>query len=374
MARSSVLERLSAPLCDAVLERSDSASMLAEIERSNFFLVPLDATGSEYRYHHLFAAVFRRQLETDDPEAVPGLHARASLWFEDHGEIERAIDHAIASGDLARASTLVLREGGPVAIRRSNGDAQPLVRRRSPGRRPRPTVSSRSCARLSARLSGQGRDEVERWLRVAEDGPDYGPLANGIASIRSAVAMVSSTYLSRGIADAERSARFVLENEPAGSEWRYAGLVPLGQALFLAGRGGGGARTARGGPDAPGARHRATSILALAYLSLIELAAGDVERAEQLAREALALAEEIGHIASAGGANAASRPRMCADERRRSPCGNRAPRTRGGARRRSRRIVVLARSCQHPSRGGAPPAGRLECREGRTLACSRGAG
>ena len=64
---------------------------------------------------------------------------------------------------------------------------------------------------LCARLSGQGRDEVERWLRVAEDGPDYGPLANGISSVSSAVAGISSMYLSRGIADAERSAGLVLE-------------------------------------------------------------------------------------------------------------------------------------------------------------------
>ena len=156
---------------------------------------------------------------------------------------------------------------------------------------------------LTARLSGQGRDEVERWLRVAEDGPDYGPLANGISSIRSAVAMVSSTYLSRGIANAEQAARLVLESEPAGSEWRYAGLVPLGQALFLAGRPEEARAPLEEARTLPGARHRATSLLALAYLSLIELADGDAERSEVLARDALALADEIGHAASAAATN-----------------------------------------------------------------------
>jgi ATP/maltotriose-dependent transcriptional regulator MalT len=303
MARSSVLERLSAPLCDVVLERSDSASMLAEIERSNFFLVPLDATGTDYRYHYLFADVLRRQLETNDPEVVPGLHARASLWFEEHGEIERAIDHAIASGDLARSSALVLREGVSLL---SAGRMTTLNRWLDSlswpeARADRELAIMRG---LTARLSGQGRDEVERWLRVAEDGPDYGPLANGIASIRSAVAMVSSTYLSRGIADAERSATLVLENEPAESEWRYAGLVPLGQGLFLAGRPEEARAPLEEARTLPGARHRATSILALAYLSLIELAGGDAERSEQLARDALALAVELGHLSSAAGANA----------------------------------------------------------------------
>jgi ATP/maltotriose-dependent transcriptional regulator MalT len=302
MAHSSVLERLSAPLCDVVLERSDSASMLAEIERSNFFLVPLDATGTDYRYHYLFADVLRRQLEINDPEAVPGLHARASLWFEEHEEVERAIDHAIASGDLSRSSALVLHESVPLL---SAGRMTTLNRWFDSLSWPEAQADRELAIMrgLSARLSGQGRDEVERWLRIAEDGPDYGPLANGITSIGSAVAMVSSTYLSRGIADAERSARLVLENEPLASEWRYAGLVPLGQALFLAGRPEEARAPLEEARTLPGARHRATSVLALAYLSLIELAGGDAERAEQLARDALALAEELGHTVSAAAAN-----------------------------------------------------------------------
>ena len=302
MARSSVLERLSAPLCDAVLERADSFSVLAEIERSNLFLVPLDATGSEYRYHHLFAAVLRRQLEATEADAVPGLHARASLWFEHHGDVEQAIDHAIASRDVPRASMLVMRAAVPLL---SAGRMTTLNRWFDSLSWPQ-ALADRELATmraLTAPLSGQGRDEVEKWLRVAEDGPDYGPLANGITSMRSAVAMVSSTYLSRGIAEAEQAARLVLESEPSASEWRYAGLVPLGQALFLAGRHQEARAPLEEARTLPGARHRATSALALAYLSLIELADGDAERSEHLARDALALAEEIGHRASATAAN-----------------------------------------------------------------------
>ena len=169
MVHSSALETLSAPLCDEVLERSDSASVLAEIERSNFFLVPLDATASEYRYHHLFADVLRRELEASDHGAVSRLHARASLWFEDHGDIEHAIDHAIASKDLTRASALVMRAAVPLL---SAGQMTTLKRWFDslswPGaREDRQLAAMRA---LAAGLSGHGRDEVERWLRVAEDG------------------------------------------------------------------------------------------------------------------------------------------------------------------------------------------------------------
>ena len=303
MVHSSVLERLSPPLCDAVLERSDSASMLAEIDRANHFLVPIDASGSEYRYHHLFAAVLRRQLDVTDPESIPGLHARASLWREEHGDIEYAIDHAIASRDLARASTLVMQVAVPLI---ASGRMLTLNRWFDSLTWPE-ALKDRELAvvrALTARVSGQGRDTVEKWLRVAEDGPDFGPLANGVTSLRSAVAIVSSTYLSRGIADAEEAATFVLETEPAGSEWRHAGLVPLGQSLFLSGRGEEARAPLEEARTLPGARRRANSIIAVAYLSLIELDAGEVESAERLATEALALGEEMGHAASAASANA----------------------------------------------------------------------
>jgi ATP/maltotriose-dependent transcriptional regulator MalT len=302
MVHSSVLERLSVPLCDAVLERSDSASMLAEVDRANYFLVPIDASGSEYRYHHLFAAVLRRQLEATDRESIPGLHARASLWLEEHGDTEHAIDHAIASRDLARASTLVVQAAVPLI---AAGRMLTLNRWFDSLSWPE-ALEDRELATmraLTAALSGQGRETVERWLRVAEDGPDVGPLANGVTSLRTAVAIISSTYLSRGIADAEQAARLVLETEPAG-EWRYAGLVPLGQALFLAGRREEAREPLEEARTLPGARRRANSILALAYLSLIELADGNVEDAVRLATDGLALAEEIGHGATAASANA----------------------------------------------------------------------
>ena len=303
MIRSSILDRMTPTLCDAVLDRTDSAAVLADIDRANLFLISLDATASEYRYHHLFAAVLRRELETADPLSVAELHARASQWHQEQGDLERAIDHAIASRDTARASALVMVAGVPLV---SLGRMATVNRWLELLSWPE-AHSDRQLAvmrALSARLSGHGRDEVERWLVVAEDGPDFGPLANGISSMRSCVALVSSIYASRGVEDAERSARFVLETEPDGSEWRYAGLVPLGQALCLLGR----HEEARAPLDEarklPGAHRRATTILALAYLSLVELATGDPEEAKRLAERALETASDIGHASSPGAANA----------------------------------------------------------------------
>jgi LuxR family maltose regulon positive regulatory protein len=302
MIRSSVLDRLSAPLCDSVLERSDSTAMLAAIERSSLFLVPLDATGDEFRYHHLFGAVLQRELRTSDPDSMAGLHAQASLWYEEHEDIERAVDHAIASGDLSRASTLILVTAVQLL---SVGRMATLDRWFELLSWPEAQADRQLAAMraLTARLNGRGRHEVERWLAVAESGPDFGPLPNGITSMRSCVAMVSSTYVSRGIGDAERSARLVLESEPLESPWRYAGLVPLGQALYFAGRPEEARAPLEQARALPGARGHVSTALGMAYLALIELAAGDAERAEHVARDALTLAEELGHGASPGAAN-----------------------------------------------------------------------
>ena len=79
---TSVLERLSGALCDAVTEGDGAASMLDSLDRANLFLVPLDDHREWYRYHHLFAEMLRARLLDEQPGAVDELHLRASRWFE----------------------------------------------------------------------------------------------------------------------------------------------------------------------------------------------------------------------------------------------------------------------------------------------------
>ncbi len=303
LVRSSILERLSAPLCDAVLERHDSAIMLRDAEHANLFLVSLDETGSEYRYHQLFAMVLRHELDALHPDVLPDLHARASRWHEEHGDVEQAIEHAIASRDVGRAGPLVTRATVPLL----SAGRMVTVNRWFDSLSWPEALADRELAvmrALAAPLSGHGRDEVERWLAVAEDGSDFGPLANGVTSVRSAVAIVSSMYLTRGVADAERAARFALDTEPHESAWRYACLVPLGQALFLVGCGAEARAPLEEARVLPGARLHLTTSIGLAYLALIELADGRVEEAGRLARDAVSIAEATGHSTSAGAANA----------------------------------------------------------------------
>ncbi|MBB6669491.1 LuxR C-terminal-related transcriptional regulator [Cohnella nanjingensis] len=109
---TSILDRLCEPLCDAVLQRSLSVGgqvHLEAIERANLFIVPLDDERRWYRYHHLFADVLRRRL---DSSVAADLHLRASLWYEQHDLPFEAFQHAIASGEVDRAARLAEGEGG----------------------------------------------------------------------------------------------------------------------------------------------------------------------------------------------------------------------------------------------------------------------
>ena len=104
---TSVLERLSGPLCDAVTGRTDGRATLVALERANLFVVPLDDRRQWYRYHHLFADVLRAHLRELEPQREPELHRRASAWFEAEGETSQAVGHALQAGDASRAADLM---------------------------------------------------------------------------------------------------------------------------------------------------------------------------------------------------------------------------------------------------------------------------
>ncbi len=106
LLETSVLERLSGPLCDAVTGRTGSQALLEEVERAGLFLVPLDEVRGWWRYHHLFADLLRARLE-HDPGRVPRLHRTAATWYEQRGLADDAIHHTLAAGETAWAARLV---------------------------------------------------------------------------------------------------------------------------------------------------------------------------------------------------------------------------------------------------------------------------
>ena len=109
LLRTSILDRMSGPLCDAVLLDSSTLGQetLERLEHNNLFIIPLDNERHWYRYHHLFGSLLRQRLgKSLKPEEIAQYHIRASEWYEKNNDPDQAFHHAIATGDYSRAAML----------------------------------------------------------------------------------------------------------------------------------------------------------------------------------------------------------------------------------------------------------------------------
>jgi LuxR family maltose regulon positive regulatory protein len=188
LLQTSILDRLSGSLCDAILDERPkmkhesstsfvlrpSSFVLEELERANYFVVPLDDRRQWYRYHHLFAEVLQAHLRAEQPDLVSTLHQRASVWYEQHGSAADAIRHALAAQDFARAADLL--ELAVPAMRNSRQEAAVLNWLRAlPDEliHRRPVLSVAYAWALLAEGQLDGVEErllsAERWLNPTAD-------------------------------------------------------------------------------------------------------------------------------------------------------------------------------------------------------------
>lgn len=122
---TSILSAMCVPLCDAVAQQHDSQRILEYLEQANVFIVPLDDRGYWYRYHHLFSEALYHHLQHTRPALLLELHRRACLWYEQNGQKDEAIKHALAIGDFEKAACLLesigetlLRQGEIISLGR----------------------------------------------------------------------------------------------------------------------------------------------------------------------------------------------------------------------------------------------------------------
>jgi LuxR family maltose regulon positive regulatory protein len=305
LRRTSLLERLSAPLCAAVVGCDDASAMLAEIERSNLFLIPLDTTRDWYRYHHLFGELLRLELRRGEPALEPELHRRAAAWYLDMGLVSDAIHHTIAAGDACAAGELIASHWAPTLLR-SGGDGMiDGWLRALPDRVVRD--DARLCvARCYAGL-GLGRmDQVEEWLAAAAAAPALGPFLDGHTSKEGALATTRAAFLieSGDVGRAEAAAREAMDAEPWPSPWCGIGVATLG--LVHAARGEWAEARARMEEYARIGRDQGQFLTEVSGRSFAAACAAEVgdPSASSLAREATELAVRRGlseHWISMGG-------------------------------------------------------------------------
>lgn len=168
LIETSILTQLSAPLCDAVTGRDDSAAMLDLLERSNLFLFPLDSDRREYRYHSLFASFLQNRLRVQEPARVAQLHAAAARWYLDAGRPVPAIDHLLQAGrqddaiaQIARCADTLLGDGRVRLLARWFDQ----VRDRLPGADPRVRLGDAWTLLLNRRYD----EAVNAVQRIVDD-------------------------------------------------------------------------------------------------------------------------------------------------------------------------------------------------------------
>jgi LuxR family maltose regulon positive regulatory protein len=291
LLRTSVLDRLSGPLCEAVADGQGAQRILEEMERSNLFLVPLDTRRRWYRYHHLFRELLRHELDRTEPDLAELLHRRASAWHRDHGDITEAISHAISAGDLADARELIVSgwhacfDEGLLETVESWLDRLPpeMV-----------TWDARLCLVRAWLARNLGRlHEVEPWVDAAEAGVPQGPLREGAASIESAACMLRAGYrqMIGDLAGAESPSRRAVELEESGApRWRAGSLATLGANLCWQGRDQEAVAVLSQLVEAKPLANNLAGVWALGCLGAIRARADDLEAAERYARQATGLA------------------------------------------------------------------------------------
>src|SRR2546427_4231042 len=166
LLHTSILKRLSAPLCDAILQQSGSQQMLEQFERANLFVVSLDTQRRWYRFHALFTEALRHRLEQTQPAFVPILHHRASQWYAQHGRLNEAISHAITAQEWQWAADLIEQ-----VYPRIWGNSEHAMLRRWLEKLPAEVMRSRPrlCLAYAKTLfMVSSYTTMERWLQDAE--------------------------------------------------------------------------------------------------------------------------------------------------------------------------------------------------------------
>ena len=235
MLRSSILERLSGSLCDAVVEQEGSDERLASLSRTNLFLLPLDDQGEWYRFHHLFAQLLRVELEHREPGLAPALHRRACAWYRDHGSVSEAIEHAVEAGAFDEAGDLIASSW--VDYMNVNREATVLAWLE---RFPRERLGQDSRLLLVSAwiftLSGQREAAAEVMAAIELLGRlDEGPLPDGFSSVESGLATLRGFVMWGDVGTGMHHSRRAAELEGQESRWRPVICVSLGLQTYHTG-------------------------------------------------------------------------------------------------------------------------------------------
>ncbi len=229
LLETSVLGRLCAPLCQAVTRVDDARAMLDRLERSNYFLIPLDSSHDWYRYHHLFGDLLRHELESRRPESVAELNRCAGRWFLEAGLVSEAIGHLTAAGDLDEASELIATNWLSFT---NVGQRATVIRWLEALPREHVLSDARMCLAEARTASVAGNPhEILQWLDRAERAPRFQPSDD---ASRAEQATVFRSVAWELLGDMRTTKRLSERLEPldGSSFWHGLAASNLGSAAY----------------------------------------------------------------------------------------------------------------------------------------------
>jgi LuxR family transcriptional regulator, maltose regulon positive regulatory protein len=287
---TSVLDTLTAPACDAVLQRTGSARMLSELAQSSL-LVSLDRTDQRYRYHRLLAEMLRAELRRREPDLEPELHRRASAWHRRAGDQDHAVHHAICAGDVENAGRLVW--GSVVA---SLGHGRRATIDCWLGRFSDADITAHPALALAAANSelARGRgDLAAHWTAAAA------ATADRPTAVEAGIALMRAALARDGLAGMRHDAATAYALEPEDSPWRSSCCLLAGSAHLLLGHRDAAVRELEEGARRAAVAAPDVHALCLTQLAVVALTEDDWEEAAALVTRARAQVDRHRLAASA---------------------------------------------------------------------------
>lgn len=295
MLRTCVLERLCAPLCDAVLHEPGAASALGRLAQSNLFLISLDDQRRWYRFHHLFAQILRLELERREPGTAPELHRRAFNWHTASGTTGEAIHHAVAAGEFDAAGRLICESWNEHA---NAGRIRSILEWLDAF--PEEVLAADHELLMvkawASAMVGRREDQLAALDQaLALPTPPAGPLRDGFGSFEASVVLLQATFAWGDVNAILTHGARSEELEPPGSPFRPVTTWALGWGHFCNGDLGEATRwleeTTR---IAPPTEQWVVGLAAMGDLSLIAGIRGDHEAQLRIATETVDLMHDVG--------------------------------------------------------------------------------
>jgi LuxR family maltose regulon positive regulatory protein len=292
LTRTSILDVLSGPVCDATLGTSGSGAVLRDLVRADVLLEPLDQSDHEYRYHPLFAEMLRAELRRVEPACERDLRRRAAAWYAERDDLDRAVDHAVAAGDAAAAGRFLWATAARQVLSGRTASLRSWLDRFTADQRAADPGLALTTAATHLVLGE--RDLVEHWAAAAQRSLRVETVAADRRALDAGVRIMRATVARDGLAEMAEDAVTAYDLAADDSPWRSLACLPSGVAAHLI-----GARERARTHLQEGARRGAISapavqVLCLAQLALMAIEEEDWTEAAALSSRARAQADRVG--------------------------------------------------------------------------------